>query len=285
MSSLPIKKIYCDTLYKRFDSKSTSDFKIDLPQTIKLPKNCVCYVDDISIPRMFYTVEAGINDMLYFRISDPTFILPEFLRSDHAITIDPSDYTGNQFVAHVKSKMIAVTPNNFQINAVYDNNSRTMSISVSSQDIHFFTDDELKADYLPNIAWQGTDYDHEHTRSANELLTNHDRTMTGNSLIPASFYLNLTPVRNIYMRSPNLSSFNTIGADGSSNIIKKIPVNVASGEMITSFITSSTDFLDISNATLRTIEIQLVDVHGRAINMHGANWSFSLLFDVMNPDQ
>ena len=42
MSSLPIKKIYWDTEFRRFDSKSTSDFEIDLPQTIKLPDNCVC---------------------------------------------------------------------------------------------------------------------------------------------------------------------------------------------------------------------------------------------------
>ena len=57
MSSVPIKTIYCDTKFRRFDNKSTSDFKIDLPQTIKLPDNCVCYIDDVSIPRTFYIVE------------------------------------------------------------------------------------------------------------------------------------------------------------------------------------------------------------------------------------
>ena len=67
-SSLPIKKTYCDTKFRRFDSKSTSDFKIDLPQTIKLPDNCVCYIDDVSIPRTWYTVESGVNDKLYFRL-------------------------------------------------------------------------------------------------------------------------------------------------------------------------------------------------------------------------
>ena len=44
MSALPIKKIYCDTKFRRNDSKSTSDFKIDLPQTLKTTRKlCMLY--------------------------------------------------------------------------------------------------------------------------------------------------------------------------------------------------------------------------------------------------
>ena len=87
------------------------------------------------------------------------------------------------------------------------------------------------------------------------------------------------------MKSPTLSSFNTIGCNGESSIIKKIPVNAAPGEMITSFITSATDFIPCNNLTLKTIEIQLEDVKGNEVNLHGMNCSFSILFDVMNSDQ
>ena len=45
------------------------------------------------------------------------------------------------------------------------------------------------------------------------------------------------------MKSPNLSSFSTIGADGSASVIKKIPVNAGVGQMIISNITSGTDFI------------------------------------------
>ena len=121
--------------------------------------------------------------------------------------------------------------------------------------------------------------------SGNELLTNVFPNVVGNTASPAKYYLNLTPVRNIYMRSPNISSFNTIGCNGESSIIIKIPVNAAAGEMITSFITSSTDFIPCNSLTLKTIEIQLHDVHGNTIPLHGSNWSFSILFDVMNSDQ
>ena len=86
------------------------------------------------------------------------------------------------------------------------------------------------------------------------------------------------------MRSPNLSSFNTIGCNGESNIIKKLAVNAAPGEMITSYITSSTDYLDCSGATWKTVEIQIQDVNGNEIAMHGLNWSFSILLDIANPN-
>ena len=158
-----------------------------------------------------------------------------------------------------------------------------MSISVANLDINFFTDKEL-TDPTYNISWSGTAYNTANLNSANELLSNKQLpSPVGNTALPAEYYLMLTPIRNIYMRSPNLSSFNTIGCNGESNIIKKIAVNVPPGEMITSYITSSTDYLDCSRATWKTVELILQDVNGNEINLYRLNWSSSLLLDVANP--
>ena len=274
MSSLPIKKIYCDTKFKRRDSKSTSNFKIDLPQTLKLPDNCVCYIDDVSIPRTFYTVETGVNDKLYFRLQ----LTNGSAYFDHIITLASKDYNGVQFAAEIQSKIQAIT-GGAATSTSYDGQTKKMSVSVANNDIKFFTDEELAT---VNSLWGGSSYNPNEKNCGNELLTN----VTALLATPtATFYLNLTPVRNIYMKSPNLSSFNTIGCNGESSIIKKIPVNAAPGEMITSFITSSTDFIPCNNLTLKTIEIQLQDVNGNEINLHNMNMSFSILFDVMNSDQ
>ena len=55
--------------------------------------------------------------------------------------------------------------------------------------------------------------------------------------------------------------------------------------MITFFITSFTGFIPANSLTIKTIEIQLHDVNGNLIQLHGSNWSFSILFDVMNSEQ
>ena len=280
MSSLPIKKIYCDTKFKRHDSKSTSNFKIDLPQTLKLPDNCVFYIDDVSIPRTFYTVETGINDKLYFRLGDGV-IATGYVYNDYTITLDSKDYNGSQFAAEIQSKITAIT-GGAATTCSYDALTRKMSVSVVNLDINFFTDKELEN---PLYGWNGTPYNTRNSSCGNELLTNVFPNVVGNTASPATYYLNLTPVRNIYMRSPNLSSFNTIGCNGESSVIKKIPVNAAPGEMITSFITSSTDFIPCNNLTLKTIDILLMDVNGNEVNLHGVNMSFSILFDVMDADQ
>ena len=47
---LPIKKIYIDSRFKSQDSKSDSDFYVDLPQNMLMPEGCGFYLDDISIP-------------------------------------------------------------------------------------------------------------------------------------------------------------------------------------------------------------------------------------------
>ena len=67
----PIKKIYIDTRLKAPDSRSDSDFFIDLPTTFLMPEDCGFYIDDVCLPHSWYTVEEGFNDSLCFGISVP----------------------------------------------------------------------------------------------------------------------------------------------------------------------------------------------------------------------
>ena len=56
---LPLKKIYIDSRHCTSDSRSNSDFKINLPMRITLPTNTSFYKTDSTIPVNWYTVEAG----------------------------------------------------------------------------------------------------------------------------------------------------------------------------------------------------------------------------------
>ena len=92
-------------------------------------------------------------------------------------------------------------------------------------------------------------------------------------------YVDLQYVKNIYLHSPNLSTFSTVGVLGERTVIKKVPVSVGNNEMIIDQITSSSDWLDVSRMTLKTIQFQIKNVKGQIIPLHNANVSLSIVFD------
>ena len=77
-----IKKVYVDSRYKASNSISNSDFKFELKETLDLPDNTVCYIDDISIPHSWWSIEN--NNKLYVET-----------QSNYTIVVVPSgNYTG-----------------------------------------------------------------------------------------------------------------------------------------------------------------------------------------------
>ena len=67
--SLKYKKGNIDTKYKSPDSNSTSDFFFELPEVMVCPSNTV-YIDDVSIPYSWTTIEPGLNSRLYLYLVD-----------------------------------------------------------------------------------------------------------------------------------------------------------------------------------------------------------------------
>ena len=59
------------------------------------------------------------------------------------------------------------------------------------------TNDELK---IPSPAWTGTSYDSNNVESANEIIkTTSNVSSTYNNASPYSAYIDLQPIRNIYI--------------------------------------------------------------------------------------
>ena len=58
-----IKQCYIDTRHTSNDSTSNSDFKFELEEALDLPDDTVFYIDDISIPHSWYSIEYFNNKM------------------------------------------------------------------------------------------------------------------------------------------------------------------------------------------------------------------------------
>ena len=130
-----IKKVYIDSRYKTSDSISNSDFKFELKEQIDIPDNTVCYIDDISIPHSWYTVEE-YNNKLYVDHTNSDFTL-----TSAVLTIPEGNYTATNLASTLQSVLRATFPNE-NYTCVYNTARGTITIT-AIMSFRFFTDDQV----------------------------------------------------------------------------------------------------------------------------------------------
>lgn len=276
---LPIKKLYIDSRLKTADSVSDSNFKIDLPYVIQLPPNTVFFITDVCIPHVWKTVEADYNDRLYLQVmtNGSGFV-------DYVAQLAAGNYTNQTFVAALQVALDNAVGSTFVVSGPAsntDDNWLQIATNDPNKIFRILTDVEI-----PSIqSWSNTTVNPGNLASANDIINN--------TIVPALNYnqsipfkcefLNLHPINNIYITSPNLGSFDTLAAF-SNNIIKKVPVLSNYGFMIIDQFMTNNDFLDCSRQTIKTLEFHLRDGRGRLINMHGCHCTFSIVFNKYNTE-
>ena len=103
------------------------------------------------------------------------------------------------------------------------------------------------------------------------VANNHPRTYTTN-------FIDLTPVKNIYLHCNEISNYNQLTVAGNSSIVKKVPVNVPYLGIINDNELSAEDYIDVSGKMLRRLNIRLSDHRNNTINLNGVDISFTLTF-------
>ena len=86
-------------------------------------------------------------------------------------------------------------------------------------------------------------------RSINTILKNFTLKPFDNS-DDVTGYIDMYPLRNIYITASGLGNFNTMSVAGDRNIVKKIPVNAAHGEVVFDQTVTGMDYLDCSRQTV-----------------------------------
>ena len=113
-------------------------------------------------------------------------------------------------------------------------------------------------------------------QSINEVFRNSVQYPSGTSY--ESGFIDLLNVHNIYIHSPNIGNYNSIGVRGEDTIIKKVSVSSSFGYLIIDSFVSQHDNLDLSRQLIKTMETSFRNVHGDIIDFHGAHVSLSLVF-------
>ena len=269
---LPIKKIYIDSRFKSSDSVSDSNFKIDLPQNLVMPAGTGFYIDHISIPCSWYPITSGFNNNLYVELYDPPQeFVPNATSVTKKITIEEGNYTVTDFASKLQDGInSAFSTDGFTVTCQFNYATNTITITRTSVEREWaiLTDSEI------------IEKGYSQPQSLNNVMNN--RVPTVNNVSFKTGYINLFPIRNLYLVASGLGSFNTMSISGERSIIKKIPVNVGYGDMIFDQSLVGIDYLDCSHQTLSRLSFQLKDVFGNLVDLHGHHWSFSIVFSRVN---
>ena len=284
--------MYVDSRFRTNDSVSNSDFKVELNESLELPDNTVCFVDDISIPHTWRTIESH-NSIFYIIVKTETINADTTRTYDwvpYVLTIPEGNYNGYRLATGIQSLLNGLE-GNFTFEVIYNTATGTISIEETTEGgINTF---EVPSDYgisdwsnnHPEYPWRNDANiiypDINNLQYINGVLRNTEMNPVLLSYMYKTYqsgFLDLLNIHNIYMHCPNLGHFNSIGVRGENSIIKKIPVSSSFGYLILDSVVSPHDKMDVSRQNIGTIHVTLKDVYGNVINLHGASCSFSLVF-------
>ena len=279
--SLPVKKIYVDSRMKTKDSVSDSDFKFELAQSLTLPKNTTCFIDDITIPHSWYNVDITNNKIYMYANhgTESTF---------YCMVLTVGNYNGPTLAAELNRVLNGMPGGNYYLSAAFSLNTNQLNIYTNSDGTGFkiFPDFELK--YMAkNGGWNGAAYNPNNLCSINELIHNktNNSVYFNHSVSYWSEFINFNGLRNIYLCSPNLCSLSVLGPTGApANIVKKIPVTSDYGYNIFAGGSIAHDYIECSKQTWKTLEFQLQDVFGNCIDLNNNPVSFSIILSTINED-
>ena len=269
---LDIKKVYIDTRFKTEDSISHSDFFIELPRSLNVPDNTICYITDIVIPVSWHTVDARNNKL---------YMMMNWLGIDfyHIVVIPVKNYSGPDFAAALKLALNTFfTREEIFFDVQY--NSKDTSIKIMKTQPHgvglyMVSDHDLMSGkYWKSPLAKGT------LNSMNSILRIGTYSYMLRDTTPYTAVLDLHTIRNVYLTSSSLCSYNIVSNFGNDVIIKKIAVKCSYGTMLYDSGEPGYDYLDVSKRALSRIDFKLLDSFGNVLDLRGNHWSFSLVFQT-----
>ena len=247
--------------------------KFELTEALDLADNTVCYVDDISIPHTWRTIESYNNK--FYIILMTTVVNEDTTRTynwlPYVLTLPDGNYNGFNLAPSIQD-LLNANEINFTFEVVYNTATGTMKIEEISEGIHASNAFEVPSDFgitywdieaNGDYPWRNTDENIVYPvvndfQSINGVLRNTRFIPVRRSYMYRTYecnFLDLLSIHNIYMHCPNSGHFNSIGVRGENSIIKKIPVSSGFGYLIIDSVVSPHEKMDVSRQNIKTIHI------------------------------
>ena len=260
-------------------SGTSSNFTIDLPETVQLEDNILCQIHEVSIPHSWYSINENNNSFYVMK-----GILPPETPSGvtyRKLIIPVGNYTATELATQLQTSLNTL-----------DSGSRTNSFSVSY--LAGFNKIQIQSNYPEVIYTVLTDadvlvdngvrfvetVDPNNLKSVNKVLGVY--TTSGDAstnVVPyITGFIDLTPIKSLYLHCNEISNFNQLTVAGNSSIVKKINVTVPYLGIINDHELSNFDYIDVSGKMLRRLNFRLTNHLNQNINQNEVGISFTLTF-------
>ena len=284
-NKLTYKKVYVNSKFRLPQSRSSSDFVIELQENMEMPQGSKMWITEVSLPTSFKTTEVGFYEYLYVMIYDNTDTFVKNFR----VYLGNKIYFASQLCFDINE---GLNNNTTDLSAggifvyAYDEATRTVAFSIKeglNYKVKIPTDEELN-NYV-NGTWNTTqaNYDNRNPVSINYLLSNYVETSPLS--VWTSSYLNLVPFRAVYINSPELTDHHySAPTSYSSSIIRKILINQQLGGVVNDDHGGAfgEDFIDVGGKNLRRLSFRITNEESKTMNFYDIPIEFTLLFSSPN---
>ena len=279
-NKLVYKKVLVDSAFRLPQSKSSSDFVIELDENMECPEGTRLHITEVSIPATFKTTEVGFFEYLYVMVFDNSDVFVKNFR----VYLGNKIYFAEQLAYDMNEGM---NNNTTDLSAggifsyAYSASTRTVEFKIKeglNYKLKIPTDTELK-NYVSN-QWNTTqsNYDSSNPLSINYLLSNYISTSPLTTW--TSSYLNLVPFRAVYINSPELADHHiSAPSNYSSSIIRKVLVSEQLGGIINdNSAPLSEDYISVGGKNLKRLSFRITDDKSNTLNLYDIPCQFSLIF-------
>ena len=279
-NKLVYKKVLVDSAFRLPQSRSSSDFVIELDENMECPEGTRLHITEVSIPATFKTTEVGFFEYLYVMVFDNSDVFVKNFR----VYLGNKIYFAEQLAFDMNEGM---NNNTTDLSAggifsyAYSASTRTVEFKVKdglNYKLKMPTDTELK-NYVNN-QWNTTqsNYDSSNPLSINYLLSNYISTSPLTTW--TSSYLNLVPFRTVYINSPELADHHiSAPSNYSSSIIRKVLVSEQLGGIINDTSAPlSEDYISVGGKNLKRLSFRITDDKSNTLNLYDIPCQFSLIF-------
>ena len=279
-NKLVYKKVLVDSAFRLPQSRSSSDFVIELDENMECPEGTRLHITEVSIPATFKTTEVGFFEYLYVLVFDNSDVFVKNFR----VYLGNKIYFAEQLAYDMNEGM---NNNTTDLSAggifsyAYSASTRTVEFKIKeglNYKLKIPTDTELK-NYVNN-QWNTTqsNYDSSNPLSINYLLSNYISTSPLTTW--TSSYLNLVPFRAVYINSPELADHHiSAPSNYSSSIIRKVLVSEQLGGIINDTSAPlSEDYISVGGKNLKRLSFRITDDKSNTLNLYDIPCQFSLIF-------